>query len=838
VHYFGGLAALIGAACIGPRKGRWDEIEAANFAPHNVPTVLGGALVLWIGWYGFNVASVKHTSSVAYAQTSASIVLVTTISASASGLASMLLTRLAQRHSKFDAMCLPNGVVAGLVGISAGCDAISPAWSLAVGAVSASVYVLTVEAVKRMRVDDVVNAFAVHGGGGSWSLLAVGLLHKDTGLITTGVADQLWSQLLGFLLLSALLVPFAGATLVLRRLKLLRVGEKEEEEGLDTVFGLHAYERHSNFVARHRMISSLLNDAGYSAEQLLEALRRLDDIICRPLSPQGGDFRLEGEVKDILRHLTFDQRAVEMEHLVFISHFKANGGEAARILADTAKRLMIEGALEPGNSAGSTPSNVSPKMPRVPVTWEAPQPPKASYRQSNAVSQREGFSHASRQSNAVSHPVSHRSTFDINRASVRSKVSEAESSLYGSAANDSTDGGTTVPARPPINALTNAAIAIEAHERCRAASRAISRRSRCSRRAGGTQWMKKVLSQFGEDELLFLDSASLNDKKLLSNHVLKSSNYVLLLTHNVLERPWVLFELCTAYWNHKNIVVVMVEGLSKDSLLRWPAELDRAISNWSWYLRQGRQPASSGHGLKSSSGGTLRKAQSVAANLPRLRRTGTPSPARLRSQSSASGGARLKASTSRQPVTATSSLRSYLSRVLLKSRSGSNVDLEEFHALQAAHSARIAAATPINLSFRSVRGASAPGAGSGRPPSMRCKALASCREVSFQGLPVLQNDSPRPVRRSGSAHSMSKSLQRDSSTFNFGVPFDSYKPSSCCTTPLRLKRFEHLDRPGSQVLSQRPSPPHDASLSPNESYVDGLRALVSAEEGRRTGSAS
>ena len=375
VHLLGGAAALAGAAVVGARSGRWDQSQASDFVPHNIPFVLGGVLVLWVAWYAFNAGSTAGMETAADADDAAHAAAATSLSAAAAGAASILLTsglfqaatrrlcggaraRLEKsvkavraKHTtkkqkssslRLDVLAFANAVLGGLVSITAGCDVIPLPFALVTGAVGGLVYTAAAAGVERLRVDDVVGAFSVHGACGAWGLLATGLFHGRRGLFTTGDPALLASQLAGTLALFALgALPLLVVLFALRGLGWLRVSAEDEASGLDAELGLSAYVRQSDAVRRCRAVSRLLVAHGMSSVTLLEALVELRGIIHRPFTPQAGDHKLEGETKDILEHLKYDLLGTDgVSHLAFLSHHKGDAGDAARVFVDTARRIL------------------------------------------------------------------------------------------------------------------------------------------------------------------------------------------------------------------------------------------------------------------------------------------------------------------------------------------------------------------------------------------------------------------------------------------------------------------------------------------------------------------
>ena len=243
VHQLGGAAASVTAYILGPRKGRFDPETASDFDPHSVPQFLSGVLLLWVGWYGFNPGSTGTMSSIADAQAASNAAMVTTLSASAAAGATLCYTYAKSGFKMIDVLHFGNSLLAGLVAITAGCDKITPAGSLAVGMGAAIVYYNANRLMLYLEVDDVVAAGPVHGVTGAFGTIAVGLLDPTNGLLYSGNPGLLYSQIIGVLSITALgAIPFALLSLVMTYFDVLRSDEEEEVVGLDlSVFGMSAY---------------------------------------------------------------------------------------------------------------------------------------------------------------------------------------------------------------------------------------------------------------------------------------------------------------------------------------------------------------------------------------------------------------------------------------------------------------------------------------------------------------------------------------------------------------------------------------------------------------------
>ncbi|MEM1415926.1 MAG: ammonium transporter [Myxococcota bacterium] len=241
VHGVGGGMALAGALAVGPRLGKYGADGSSRPMPaHNFPLAALGVLVLWLGWFGFNGGS---TVSAEDPGAIARIVLVTNLAASTGFLAALVWTRF--RTGMMDLSMGLNGALAGLVGITAGCDVIAPGWALLVGVLAGMLCVEGVFFLERMKVDDPVGAITVHGVCGIFGTLAVGLFGDEVGLFVGGGAAQLGTQAVGAF--SGVAFAFAAGALLWFGMKALvpggiRVSAEHELEGLDVAeCGVEAY---------------------------------------------------------------------------------------------------------------------------------------------------------------------------------------------------------------------------------------------------------------------------------------------------------------------------------------------------------------------------------------------------------------------------------------------------------------------------------------------------------------------------------------------------------------------------------------------------------------------
>ncbi|MGH1502936.1 MAG: ammonium transporter [Acidimicrobiales bacterium] len=237
VHATGGVAALVGAAVLGPRLGRYDEDGNSIPIPgHNLPMAILGVFILVIGWFGFNAGSVLSADL-----TIAMVASVTAIGAASGGIGATIASWLTLKTP--DVTLIGNGVLGGLVAITAGAANLSLFGALVVGLIGGIIATNGVLLLDRVRIDDPVGAVPVHLMAGAWGTLALGLFADPdavatgdgpAGILYGGSASQLVSQIVG---LGAVLL-FVGLTtgvlfLVLNNLGWLRVSAEDEMTGLD-----------------------------------------------------------------------------------------------------------------------------------------------------------------------------------------------------------------------------------------------------------------------------------------------------------------------------------------------------------------------------------------------------------------------------------------------------------------------------------------------------------------------------------------------------------------------------------------------------------------------------
>ena len=222
VHSVGGWAALVAIFLLGARIGRFDKDGKPLAIPgHNLPLAAAGVLILWLGWFGFNGGSVLSADPAL-----TSLTLVTTcLAAAAGGVSSAIFSNILYKN--YDLTMFMNGVLGGLVGITAGADQMSPMDAVLIGVISGVIIVLGVALIDKLRLDDPVGAVAVHLICGIWGTLAVGVFGDMAGL------DQFLIQLAGVGIVGAFSVVCSFAILVPIKATIgLRVDKEEELKDL------------------------------------------------------------------------------------------------------------------------------------------------------------------------------------------------------------------------------------------------------------------------------------------------------------------------------------------------------------------------------------------------------------------------------------------------------------------------------------------------------------------------------------------------------------------------------------------------------------------------------
>jgi len=234
VHSVGGWAALVAIYLLGARIGKFDADGTPRALPgHNLPLAAAGVLILWLGWFGFNGGSVLSADPEL-----TSLTLVTTcLAASAGGVASAIFSNILYKN--FDLTMFMNGVLGGLVGITAGADQMGPTDAILIGIIAGIIIVLGISLIDKLKLDDPVGAVAVHLICGIWGTLAVGIFGAMAGF------DQFIIQLTGVGIVGAFCVICSFILLFIVKLLSggsIRVEKEEELKGLDLAeHGMDAY---------------------------------------------------------------------------------------------------------------------------------------------------------------------------------------------------------------------------------------------------------------------------------------------------------------------------------------------------------------------------------------------------------------------------------------------------------------------------------------------------------------------------------------------------------------------------------------------------------------------
>ena len=231
VHTVGGMAALRGAKIVGPRIDKYDKNGRGRAIPgHNIILGALGIMILWFGWFGFNGGSVI-TSGVTGKV--GNVYLNTILSAGIAAVAAMITSKI--RYKKADISMTINGILAGLVAITCGCDQYTPLTACLIGIFAGVFSIIAIQFVdKVLKIDDPVGAIGVHGFCGILGTLLAGLFSKTKGLFYTGNADFFLTQLLGSAVVVVFVLVIMGlAFTLIKHTSGLRVSAAEEIEGLD-----------------------------------------------------------------------------------------------------------------------------------------------------------------------------------------------------------------------------------------------------------------------------------------------------------------------------------------------------------------------------------------------------------------------------------------------------------------------------------------------------------------------------------------------------------------------------------------------------------------------------
>ncbi|WP_348798690.1 ammonium transporter [Flavobacterium adhaerens] len=233
VHSVGGWASLVAAAMVGPRIGKYNADGTANAIPgHSLMLGALGVFILWVGWFGFNPGSQLAISG-DNALKVAGIFITTNLAGASGALAAMFVTWIV--YKKPDISMTLNGVLAGLVGVTAGCAAVDTFGAFCIGLICGIVVVFSIEFIdKKLKIDDPVGAVSVHGVCGALGTLLVGVFAIDGGLFYGGGFEKLGTQAIGVLAIGAWTVVTSFIIIfILIKTMGIRVTKEEELDGLD-----------------------------------------------------------------------------------------------------------------------------------------------------------------------------------------------------------------------------------------------------------------------------------------------------------------------------------------------------------------------------------------------------------------------------------------------------------------------------------------------------------------------------------------------------------------------------------------------------------------------------
>ncbi len=247
VHSVGAWAGLVGAALLGPRIGKYVGGKVQAIPGHNMSIATLGALILWIGWYGFNPGS-----QLAMDQWVPYVAVTTTLGAAGGAIGATVISTITSK--KPDLTMIINGILAGLVSVTAGCGNLTLTGSWVAGVVGGIIVVFSVAALDAAGIDDPVGAFSVHGVCGVWGTLVIGLWGFDIqgdgsplGLLVGGGIEQLGIQALGTAAYAiwTIVTCYIAWQIIGALFGGIRVTEEEETEGLD--IGEHGMEAYAGF---------------------------------------------------------------------------------------------------------------------------------------------------------------------------------------------------------------------------------------------------------------------------------------------------------------------------------------------------------------------------------------------------------------------------------------------------------------------------------------------------------------------------------------------------------------------------------------------------------------
>merc|ERR1719258_800610 len=213
-----------------------------TYAPHNIPNAALGTFILWFGWYGFNCGSTLYMTGFGTAGSAALVAVNTTLAPACGGISAMIMRRFVLSPKAWNVTYVCGGILGGLVSITAGCGNIHPRCAPIVGLIGGLFYCGSSELLQKLKIDDPVEAFSVHGACGIWGVLAVPLFDINTITGTGGdlygpgipLGESLIAQVAGCVVIPVWVGIFSGIMFgIVKAAGLLRVPESDEKVGID-----------------------------------------------------------------------------------------------------------------------------------------------------------------------------------------------------------------------------------------------------------------------------------------------------------------------------------------------------------------------------------------------------------------------------------------------------------------------------------------------------------------------------------------------------------------------------------------------------------------------------
>ena len=275
VHLTGGTIAIIGSIVIGARRNRWNADFASEFKANNKPLAAFGTIILWFGWYGFNCGSTLSATG-ENAKILVRVAMNTTIAAASGGVTALFIYwyRNRKEEEKFDVCNICNGILAGTVAITSPCNNIESWAAFLIGVIAAFLYTFYSWLLRKLHIDDTIDASPVHAGCGSWGVISVGVFDMNGGFIYGKGGHLLGVQLIGLVSI----VVWAGglgfiSMMFLKKLGIFRMSEQLEIKGTDKddlrlirVPSEVTLRKDSSGQAEYEMINMGINNIGTDAK--------------------------------------------------------------------------------------------------------------------------------------------------------------------------------------------------------------------------------------------------------------------------------------------------------------------------------------------------------------------------------------------------------------------------------------------------------------------------------------------------------------------------------------------------------------------------------------------